>query len=183
MHLKRFFKMNYFPTYFYFFIRFPIRYTFFHYVHRLSKYLIDTQIIELTTSNHSLQFLFFNLTTITWQLRLKRESNTNNDSRQDPSPIVKYQMFGQRQLVKKRTKITISKSENRKWYQEDTHTQPNYLFGEASHCNYLRNALVEDFIEAQKEKGNRGERKLKQNEQIRQQICMRQHFPGPHPPP
>lgn len=94
--------MNYFSTCFYFFIRFPIRYTFFHYVHRLSKYLIDTQIIELTTSNHSLQFLFFNLTTITWQLRLKRESNTNNDSRQDPSPIVKYQMFGQRQLVKKK---------------------------------------------------------------------------------
>jgi len=92
----------------------------------------------------------FNLATIACNLKLNRESNTNNENRQYPIPTVKYQMFGRRHQQKKIQKLPY-RNQKKKMTPGVGHTSPNYLFGEANHCNYLWNALAEDFIEAQKE--------------------------------
>jgi len=63
----------------------------------------------------------FNLATIACNLKLNRESNTNNENRQYPIPTVKYQMFGRRHSKKKSKNYHIE-IRKRKWHQElDTH--------------------------------------------------------------
>jgi len=53
-------------------------------------------------------------------------------------------------IAKKNPKLPY-RNQKKKMTPGVGHTSPNYLFGEANHCNYLWNALAEDFIEAQKE--------------------------------